>query len=46
MVFWMNEEYGIVGGKVYVVAYKDQLYNHVVVIELDLGGFVFCGFRL
>jgi carboxypeptidase Q len=48
MVLFTNEENGLRGGRAYLEQYKDQLANHVLMFESDLGvfrptGFAFSG---
>jgi Zn-dependent M28 family amino/carboxypeptidase len=39
VVFYANEEFGLSGAKAYAAKYKDQVNQHVLGIESDLGAF-------
>jgi len=39
VVFYANEEFGLSGAKAYATAYKDQIDQHVLGLESDLGAF-------
>ncbi|MCA9675299.1 MAG: M20/M25/M40 family metallo-hydrolase, partial [Myxococcales bacterium] len=39
VVLYTNEENGVRGGEAYAAAHKDELADHVMAIEMDLGGF-------
>ncbi len=45
LVLFTNEENGLRGGRAYADAYKDQLANHVLMFESDLGVFRPTGFN-
>jgi len=44
VVLWVNEENGGRGGQAYLEKYRDQLANHVMMLESDLGVFRPTGF--
>ena len=44
MVLWTNEENGLRGGQSYLERYRDQLANHVLMLESDNGVFRPTGF--
>jgi len=37
VIAWMNEEFGLSGGRAYAAAHKDDVANHFAAIESDLG---------
>ncbi|MFH0945030.1 MAG: M20/M25/M40 family metallo-hydrolase [Planctomycetota bacterium] len=43
-VLFMNEEFGVSGGKAYAKEYAGELDGHVAAIEMDSGAFRFLGF--
>jgi len=45
VVFWVNEENGVRGAKVYAETHKDELAKTVMAVESDSGGFAPQGFR-